>query len=238
MTTLSVDTTVAEIAAELPASTQVFEKYGIDFCCGGRSALAEACRARGLDAAAILEEVQRETGSGAVAAETDWRKAGLTELAEYIVANHHAYLKTQLPRLESMLQKVLAAHSARHADVLAPLAAIFRSMREELDSHLMKEERILFPLIRALESGAGSRGFHCGSVQNPIRVMVMEHDSAGDALARLRHLTSGYTPPADACTTFRTFYAGLAEMEADLHRHIHLENNILFPGAVELEANQ
>jgi len=238
MTTLSVDTTVGEIAAELPASTAVFEKYGIDFCCGGRTALAEACQSRGLDATAILDEARRAAGSAAAAVETDWRKASLTELAEHIVATHHAYMKTQLPRLEAMLQKILTAHSARHAGVLVPLAETFLAMREELDGHLMKEERILFPLVRALESGTGSRAFHCGSVQNPIRVMVMEHDSAGEALARMRHLTGGYTPPPDACNTFRSFYKGLAEMESDLHRHIHLENHILFPRAIQLEAGQ
>ena len=236
MTTLSADITVGEIAADLPVSTRVFEKYGIDFCCGGRISLTEACRQRGLDPAAVLEEVDRSIQTPAAAPEIDWRAASLTSLAGHIVDTHHVFMKAQLPRLEAMLQKILDAHSARHGDVLVPLAATYRAMREELDGHLMKEEMILFPLIRALESGAGPRNFHCGSVQNPIRVMVMEHDSAGDALARMRHLTSGYTPPQDACNTFRAFYFELAAMEADLHRHIHLENNILFPRAVALES--
>ena len=236
MTTHCTDTTVGEIAAGLPISARIFEKYGIDFCCGGRVPLAEACQRLGLDAAAVLEEIDRTAQSPAAEPETDWRTATLTSLAGHIVDTHHVYMKTQLPRLESMLQKIIEAHSARHAGVLVPLAATYRAMKEELDGHLLKEEMILFPLIRALESGSGPRNFHCGRVQNPIRVMLMEHDSAGGALARMRQLTGGYTPPPDACNTFRAFYFELAAMEADLHRHIHLENNILFPGAAALES--
>lgn len=236
MTTLSPDTTVGEIAAGQPVSTRVFEKYGIDFCCGGRLPLADACQKQGLDPAVVIDEIGRAARSHDAATETDWQALPLSSLIRHILDTHHAYMKEQLPRLETMLGKILDAHSPRHGEVLVPVAATFRAMREELDGHLMKEEMILFPLIRALESGDGPRTFHCGSVQNPIRVMVMEHDSAGGALARLRHLTSGYTPPADACNTFRAFYFELSAMEADLHRHIHLENNILFPRAVALEA--
>ena len=144
-------------------------------------------------------------------------------------------MKAQLPRLSVMLAKILVKHPRRQ-DVLRPLAETFRPMRTELEDHPMKEETILFPLIRQLESSGVDRAFHCGSVRHPVRAMVMEHDSAGEALARLRELTGGYTPPNDACNTFRAFYAELAELERDLHRHIHLENNILFPRAVKLEA--
>jgi regulator of cell morphogenesis and NO signaling len=240
MTTLSPDLTVGEIAAQLPASARVFESHGIDFCCGGKLPLSEACRARRLDPAAVLEEIEQ---TGAAADSTDWRSATLNSLIDHILSAHHAYLKSQLPRLQAMLEKILSKHSERHGDVLEPLAATFHALKEELDAHLMKEEMILFPLIRSLEmahlapSGPGGapQAFHCGSVRNPIRVMVMEHDSAGEALARLRDLTSGYAPPEDACNTYRAFYHELAELERDLHRHIHLENNILFPRAVELE---
>ena len=235
MTTLS-GTTVGEIAATLPISARVFEKYGIDFCCGGRIPLAEACENRGLDPSAVLDEIDRTAQLAASEPVTDWRTATLTGLADHIVDTHHVYMKTQLPRLEAMLQKILDAHSARHGDVLVPLAVTYRAMRAELDCHLMKEEMILFPLIRALESGTGTHTFHCGSVQNPIRVMVMEHESAGGALTRMRQLTTGYAPPPDACNTFRAFYFELAAMEADLHQHIHLENNILFPRAIALES--
>jgi regulator of cell morphogenesis and NO signaling len=236
MTTCCADTTVGQIAANLPISARIFEKYGIDFCCGGRVPLAEACQQRGLDPAAVLEEIDRTAQAPAAEPETAWRTATLTSLAGHIVETHHGYMKTQLPRLEAMLQKIVDAHSARHSDVLAPLAATYRAMKEELDGHLLKEEMILFPLIRALESGFERRNFYCGSVQNPIRMMVMEHDSAGGALARMRQLTASYTPPPDACNTFRAFYFELAAMEADLHQHIHLENNILFPRAIALES--
>jgi regulator of cell morphogenesis and NO signaling len=140
-------------------------------------------------------------------------------------------MKTQLPRLEAMLRKVMEAHGA----AVPPIAGVFGPMKAELDGHLMKEEMILFPLIRSLEGGAQPGSFHCGSVQNPIRVMLMEHDSAGDAFSQLRTLTADYNPPPEACNTWRALYFELAEMERDLHRHIHLENNILFPRAAGLE---
>jgi len=143
-------------------------------------------------------------------------------------------MKAQLPRLEAMLAKVPEAHGERHGETLRAVAAAFAPMKAELDGHLMKEEMILFPLIRRMANGDLSAA-HCGRVQNPIRVMLAEHDSAGDGLVELRRLTTGYVPPADACNTFRALYFELADMERDLHRHIHLENNILFPRVIELE---
>jgi regulator of cell morphogenesis and NO signaling len=245
MSTLNAELTVGQIAAEMPASIRVFERHQIDFCCGGKVPVADACQSRGLDAQRLLNEIDLEisqAASGGGEADRQWRTASLGSLVDHIVSTHHLYLKTNLPRIAAMMDKVLAAHSARHRDVLEPLARTFFAMREELDSHLMKEEMILFPLIRKIEAAGQPpqpfAGFHCGSVQNPIRVMVMEHDSAGDALANLRRLTHGYTPPEDACNTFRGLYFELAALEADLHRHIHLENNILFPRAVEMEAGQ
>jgi regulator of cell morphogenesis and NO signaling len=238
MTTLTADMTVGEIAAQLPASTRVFENHHIDFCCGGKRPLRDACQTRGLDPAAVLEEVEQAAGPRTTSS-IDWQSASLASLADYIVETHHAYLKTNMPRMEALLQKVLAAHGERHGGFLLPLAQTLHTLREELDAHLMKEERVLFPLIRSLESAgqgaAAAPPSHCGSVQNPIRVMVAEHDSAGDALVRIRELTGGFNPPADACNTFRALYYELSQLESDLHRHIHLENNILFPRAVELE---
>ncbi|MBZ5624793.1 MAG: iron-sulfur cluster repair di-iron protein [Acidobacteriia bacterium] len=232
MTTLSPELTVGEIAAQMPASVRVFEKHQIDFCCGGRIPFGEACREKGIDPGLLLGELE-QAGEGAEDA-TDWQSASLPALIDHILNSHHAYLKSELPRLEAMLEKILSKHSERHGDVLRPLAAAFGPMKEELGSHMMKEEMILFPLIRQIAAGSKTPG-HCGSVRNPIRVMLLEHDSAGDALARIREVTSGYAPPEDACNTFRAFYYELAELESDLHRHIHLENNILFPRAIELE---
>ncbi|HLK65071.1 MAG TPA: iron-sulfur cluster repair di-iron protein [Bryobacteraceae bacterium] len=229
--TISPDQTVGEIAAQFPASVRVLERYRIDFCCGGRVPFGEACHKAGADPAAVRDEIANAGVAGEDS--TDWQSASLNSLIDHIVNTHHVYLKAELPRLEAMLVKILAKHGEAHGGVLVPLAQTFRPMKEELLSHLMKEEMILFPLMRSL--AAGEEGtFHCGSIQNPIRVMLMEHDSAGDALGRLRALTSGFTAPDDACNTFRAFYYELAELESDLHRHIHLENNILFPRAVEL----
>jgi regulator of cell morphogenesis and NO signaling len=237
MSTLSQEITVGQLAARMPASARVFEQFGIDYCCGGGQALDQACRTRGLDPAAVLAEIERQPDPAPGAApQPDWQAAPLNLLIDHIIGTHHVYMKTQLPRMDGMLEKILAKHSARHGAVLLPLAETFRAMKDELEGHLMKEETILFPLIRSLEeNGSQGREFHCGSVRNPIRVMVAEHDSAGHALGDMRQLTAGYTPPEDACNTFRAFYFELERMERDLHQHIHLENNILFPRAVALE---
>lgn len=243
MSTLNRELTVGEIAAQVPASMRVFERHQIDFCCGGKLPVTEACGARGLDPDAVLDEIDEEAAQSATRQADDnagWQSASLGSLVDHIISTHHAYLKTQLPRIGTMLDKVLAAHGRRHGEMLEPLAAHFFAMHQELDSHLMKEEMVLFPLIRKIEeasrAGQAFAAYHCGSVQNPIRVMVMEHDSAGDALAAMRQITSGYTAPADACNTFRALFFELQALESDLHRHIHLENNILFPRAVELES--
>jgi regulator of cell morphogenesis and NO signaling len=226
MTTLTPERTVGEIAAALAASIRVFEKHGIDFCCGGAVSITDACRRAGIDPALLLQEIDQAAKAPTPDA-TDWMTAPLPALMDYILDTHHVYMKAQLPRLETMLAKVLQAHGDRHGETLRALAAVYALMKAELDAHLLKEERILFPMIRTGES-------HCGGVQNPIRVMLYEHDSAGDALLQMRRLTAGYTPPPDACNTFRALYHELSEMENDLHRHIHLENNILFPRALSL----
>jgi regulator of cell morphogenesis and NO signaling len=240
MRSLSPETTVGQLAARMPASARVFEQFGIDYCCGGGQAFDQVCLTRGLDPAVVLAEIERQADPGPGAApQPDWQSSPLNLLIDHIIGTHHVYMKTQLPRMDAMLEKTLAKHSARHGAVLLPLAETFRAMKAELENHLMKEEMILFPLIRSLEGGEPqARQFHCGSVQNPIRVMVAEHDSAGQALGSMRQLTAGYTPPEDACNTFRAFYFELERMERDLHQHIHLENNILFPRAVALESRQ
>ena len=241
MSILSTEITVGELAARMPGCAQVFERFGIDYCCGGGQAFDQVCRTRGLDPAAVLEEIEGQAHPASTAApQPDWQSTPLNLLIDHIASTHHVYMKTQLPRLDGMLEKILAKHSARHGAMLLPLAETFRAMKEELEGHLMKEELILFPLIRSLEegSGPGAREFHCGSVRNPIRVMVAEHDSAGQALGSMRQLTAGYTPPEDACNTFRAFYFELERMERDLRQHIHLENTILSPRAVALEPRQ
>jgi regulator of cell morphogenesis and NO signaling len=234
MTPITTERTVGQTAAEFPASVRVFEKHGIDFCCGGKIPVAQACASKGLDPAILLAEIEQAVQSPAQDS-TDWLSAPLSSLVDHILHTHHAYMKRQLPVVEARLAKVLLAHGDRHGEMLRAASAVYGAMKAELDGHLAKEEMVLFPLVRALEFGAPAGSFHCGSVKNPIRVMCMEHDSAGDALVELRRLTSDYTLPDDACNTFRALYFEIQEMESDLHRHIHLENNILFPRAIALE---
>jgi len=220
MPTLTEERTVGEIAAERPDSVRIFEKYDIDYCCGGGISLAAACAGRGIAPQRLIEELDAAVAPHAGAA-PDWQTASLTDLIDHILTKHHAWLKTELPRLSRLQQKVTVAHGAAHADSLVPLGETFEALRQELEAHMMKEEMVLFPMIRA----------GIGSVANPIRVMEHEHDSAGRALERMRAVTGDYALPADACNSYRALFAGLQELEADLHQHIHLENNILFPRA-------
>jgi regulator of cell morphogenesis and NO signaling len=160
----------------------------------------------------------------------------LTQLADHIEATHHAWLRQEFPRLTQMTEKVASVHG--HSDQrLASVAAIFAALRAEMESHMFKEERILFPLIRQLEASGSAAHSHCGTIANPIRVMEMEHDSAGGAVGEMRTLTDGFTPPAGACNTYRAMLDTLRQLEADLHQHVHKENNVLFPRALELEAS-
>lgn len=234
MTAIDTNTTIGQLVAQRPSRARVFERLGIDYCCGGKTPLGTACAARGLDAETVMGALHDEDAGGATGDERDWAQATLTELAEHIVATHHAYLGRELPRLAALTTRVHKVHGARHAE-LAQVREVFDGLSGELAAHMRKEEFILFPLIAQMEAAQSAEPSHCGTVRNPIRVMEMEHDSAGNALAELRRLTSDYTPPVDACGSYRALLSGFAELEADLHQHIHKENNILFPRAVQLE---
>jgi regulator of cell morphogenesis and NO signaling len=230
------DTRIAEIAAGNPATIRIFQRFGIDFCCGGKRPLREACAEKQMtfgELRAALEAAGAPGSTGIPAAD-----APLAELVRFIVDEYHADLRGELPRLEQMAAKVLEAHGARHPELPA-LLATFRGLRQELEEHMMKEERALFPYVERLEaldaSGQDLPASPFGSIQAPIGMMEHEHESAARALARLRELTGGYVSPADACNTFRGLYHGLAELEMALHEHIHLENNVLFPRAARLE---
>jgi regulator of cell morphogenesis and NO signaling len=230
MTIPAPETPVGQLVVERPGRARLFERLGIDYCCGGAKPLDRACREQGLDVATVLRELEA-TEAGDVGPDGfDAAGATMTELVDHVVAKHHAYLHRELPRLAALADRVVTAHVVRHPE-LSELRAVFRSLREELIFHMLKEEKVLFPVIKRLEAAAELPELHCGTVLNPIRVMEHEHDDAGAALARLRALTAGYTPPADACPTYRAMLDGLAELEADLHLHIHEENNILFPRA-------
>ena len=235
MTMATTESTVRELVIQSPGRAQVFERLGIDYCCGGRKPLSEACREKNLDVDTVLGALQ--AADLQATDETDWTKASMTKLADHIESTHHAYLKTELSRLSELLPKIANVHGQNHPE-LADVYATFRDLRDELLAHMMKEEQILFPMIRQLDQSAGPGAFHCGSIQNPIRVMIMEHDSAGDALARLRRLTQDYRLPADACASYHAAYDSLAKLELDLHQHIHKENNILFPRAIAAEGER
>jgi regulator of cell morphogenesis and NO signaling len=229
------ETTVGAIVAQRPALARIFEKLGIDYCCGGKKPLAELALARGLDPVTVLAMLDAAS-LDAGAPEIDAASLTLTQLADHIEQTHHDYVKAELPRLVEMADRVARKHAWRD-DRLKEIAETVTVLANQMFSHMAKEERILFPFIRQLEAGA-AESFHCGSIANPIRQMEDEHEFAGRAVARLRELTDGFRPDENACNTHRALLGGLEEFESDLHRHVHKENNILFPRALALAAGR
>lgn len=231
------ETTVREIALENPAAIRVFEKFGIDYCCGGRKPLAQACEERALEMSAVLSALDAAYAP-AESAGTDWATAPLGTLCEHIVAKHHEYVRGEIPRLQFFAQKVAARHGATHPELLR-IKDLTEAICEEMTQHMGKEEAVLFPYITKLERNievCGPPSLGCfGTVKNPIRMMMAEHDAAGAITSEIRELSGNYTAPDGACPTYRGFYQALQEFERDLHQHVHLENNILFPRAIELE---
>ena len=237
---LRADGTVADLVLAHPALRPLLDRLGIDYCCGGKKPFAQAVRDAGHDLQTVMANCRRtlQASAGAPVA-TDWNRASVTELADHILATHHAFTRSQLARIDGLLARVQRAHAAAHGALLEQVREIFDALRAELESHLAKEEQVLFPAIQAIDGYLAGRNarpaIHCGRVAYPIRQMEAEHDSAGAALARLRALTGGYQAPADACATFQALYEALTALEADLHEHIHLENNILFPRSIAQE---
>jgi regulator of cell morphogenesis and NO signaling len=229
------ETSVREIAVERPNVIPLLEEFGIDYCCGGKHTLGEACSLRSLSVATVLNKLaEQQTES----TDTDWQTIRLTDLIEHIVTKHHAFTRDQLRLLGELAAKVERCHGGHHPEILEVNKAI-AALAAETTHHFYCEENILFPYIRQLETGekpAEPQVFN--SVEQPVTRMMMEHDQTGDELRTLRELTGGYQPPVDACTTFRALYRALEELEPDLHRHIHLENNILFPRALAAAKEQ
>ena len=221
-------TTVAEIAVEYPAAVRVFQRYGIDFCCGGKRSVRTACDEQGLAfdevEQAIISAVEMPNES------RDWTHAPLTELTGHIVSTYHDALRESLPRLEQMAAKVAHVHAGKSGS-LPRIRQALGELSAELNQHMWKEETVLFPAIRSLETGASGAGM---GISAPIAVMEQEHDHAGRLLAELRQLTGNYVIPEWGCATVRALYDGLANLEASMHVHVHLENNILFPRALQL----
>jgi regulator of cell morphogenesis and NO signaling len=233
--------TVRELALEVPGATRIFENLGIDYCCGGGKSLADACAARSLSADEVMRRLEQE-------GEKDWglstQAAGfsqltLTELISYIVNKHHTFTKQELVRLDALMNKVCSVHGQNHKE-LSNLLARFKELAADLSPHMLKEEMVLFPYVVRLEEAVRHNQPAPApppfvTVRNPVRVMSLEHDNVGDLLRRMREASADYAVPPDACISYRTLYQALEEFERDLHQHIHLENNILFPRAIEME---
>ncbi len=237
--TISETQTVREVALEIPYANAVFEKLKIDYCCGGEKPLAEACAKAGVEVNGLvrmLEEAKPVGERGS--APLDLRKTSLTELIMYILDNHHVYTKAEMTRLETLVEKVVAAHGENHPE-LRWVGCLLQHLSQDLRSHMFKEEQILFPYIVQMEKAVLQRRSapHAdfGAVNNPVRLMMMEHETAGELLGELRNVSSNYRVPANGCLSYPSLYQGLEALEKDLHQHIHLENNLLFPRAVEME---
>lgn len=236
---LSSNKTVRELALELPQATRVFERLKIDYCCGGDKPLGEACAIAGVEVDNVVRMLE-EAGQADVQGHgsLDFQKATLSELIGHILDKHHVYTKEEMARLEPLIDKVISAHGENHPE-LRSLGGLFQQLCADLKPHMFKEEQILFPYIVEMERSALQNRpapfAPFGTVNNPIRMMMMEHETVGDLLRQLRALSSNYTVPPDGCISYQTLYQALEAFEKDLHQHIHLENNILFPRAVEME---
>ena len=223
--------TLADAVDAFPQLAREFERRGLDYCCGGGRSLGDACALVGLDPAVTVAELSQLEASSASA---EWTAMTADTLVDHIEATHHRYLWDEMPRVTTLVDKIVSVHGARHAE-LVEIASCFAQVRADLEPHMLKEERMLFPMIRELATSTDMPSFHCGSLRNPISVMLSEHDAVGDLLSKLRRLTAGYTTPADGCATYAACFAAMAELEADTHLHIHKENNVLFPLVLQLE---
>jgi regulator of cell morphogenesis and NO signaling len=231
--------TVREVAVENPAATRVFERFGIDYCCGGNHPLEQACQRAGVSFDEVVDSLEMEKEMARSAKQVhDWQSEPLSALITHIKHTHHKYTREETVRLAALLQKVCSVHGKNHPELLA-IRETFAGLSQELMNHLMKEEMVLFPYIERMEESVIQRELVLpgpfGSVQNPVAMMEHEHDSAGAALRSIRKASNDFAPPVDACISYQTLYKALADFEADLHQHIHLENNILFPRAIAME---
>jgi len=232
------ETRVKDIALSNPDARRVLEDAGLDYCCGGNKSLHDACHKANVSADEILQRLRENTRNISPAA-AEWISAPLTDLTQHIQDKHHRYVRESIPRIRVLLEKVKAKHGRVHPE-LADIQGHFTDVGQEMIMHMQKEEQILFPYIEAMERAANGNGAleppFFQTVRNPIQAMMNEHDSAGDLVKQIRKASSEYAAPVDACTSYKALYQDLREFEADLHQHVHLENNVLFPRAIELES--
>ena len=237
MLTLNSTATVGQWVTAHPEAARAFEELQVDYCCGGQTTLAKVCQQKDLDVEDVLAQLTRTIADAKNEPAEDWSCKPLGELCDHIEQTHHVFLRNELPRLSELVEKVVRAHGAGHPE-LVELQAVFNALRAELEPHMFKEEHILFPAIRQLEASDDLPQFPFGTIGNPIRMMEHDHDAVGNALRHIRELTADFQPPLDACNTWRVMLDSLRRLEADTHRHVHKENNILFPQAQLLEASR
>lgn len=232
--TVSKTTQVGQLVADRPARACILEAHGIDYCCGGKATLEEACRKKGIRVEDVLEKLfaadQKEVPN-----ELDWTTAKLKDLIDHIVTGYHKPLRQELERVSHLVEKVARVHGDNHPEMVQ-VKDVFNRFRAQLELHMQKEEMVLFPGIVSMEATGSPQIFGCGGgIEHPIDVMSQEHDEAGEALCAMRQLTNNYTPPEDACSSFKVLLYSLLQIESEMHQHVHKENNILFPRALALQ---
>lgn len=232
MQTVEPESILADLVIAHPEIAPRLDALGLDYCCGGQRRLSEAVHAAGLDLDIIRTYLNATPLSPVSEADREWD--GIDGLVDHLETTHHAYLREALPRLAALADKVAGVHGGNHPE-LATVAGLVHEIRADLEPHLLREEQVLFPMIRHLAGANSTPTFHCGSLSNPISVMLSEHDNVGDLLAQLRASTHGYQVPTDGCASYQALYAGLSQLEADTHMHVHKENNLLFPAVLEAE---
>ena len=229
--------TLGAIAAKDLRKAEVFKKYGLDFCCGGKKTVKEACAEKGIDVTKVEKELQ-QADKNPTARPLPYNDWGLDFLSDYIVNTHHSYVRKTLPDIKAYALKVAQVHGAQHPELI-PIQQLVEEVNKELSEHLVKEEKILFPFIKELvmakDRSQSPRAVQFGTVQNPIHMMEAEHETAGKCMEDIRALSNNYALPEDACASYSLLFKMLNDFEEDLHIHVHLENNILFPKAIALE---
>lgn len=234
MNNLTPETTVGTAVADNMKRVKVFQHHGIDFCCGGKATLAAAASKKGLAVEDLISDLIALDRASNATQDQSWNDRSVADLVGHILVTYHDPLRSELPRLHQMLKKIAAVHGDSHPE-LRELFNRFTHFEREMYDHMAKEENILFPLCVDLERGTVEDGAFCGSVNGPIRVMMMEHDDAAAFFSHMNRLTNDLQPPDGACTTYRASFDGLRDLEQEMHLHIHLENNVLFPRAAALE---